>query len=99
MFLVASFAFIPLSEEYLDKSLVAYYIKDDGSIETHEVTIENGYAVFETNHFSTYTLGLSSITNPVTSDNIVLWFILIGIYILGLAVASLKYKKVNLYKN
>lgn len=85
--------YIPLSEEYLNKSLTAYYIKDDGSIEKHEVTIEDGYAVFETNHFSTYTLGETPITNPVTSDNIVVWFVLIGISVLGLGLSLVKYKK------
>lgn len=84
--------YIPLSEEYSNKSLTAYYIKDDGSIETHEVTIEDGYAVFETNHFSTYTLGETPITNPVTSDNIVVWFVLIGISVLGLGLSLVKYK-------
>ena len=76
--------FIPLAKEYLNKKLNAYYIKDDGSIETHNVKIENGYAIFETNHFSTYTIGESGIKNPATIDNIGMWIMLAIISILGL---------------
>lgn len=47
---------IPLSEKLKGKDLVAYYVDDNGNKEEHEVTIKEGYAVFNTNHFSTYTL-------------------------------------------
>lgn len=47
---------IPLSEKLKGKDLVAYYVDDNGNKEEHEVTIKDGYAVFNTNHFSTYTL-------------------------------------------
>lgn len=60
---------IPLSEKLKGKDLVAYYVDDDGNKEEHEVTIKDGYAVFNTNHFSTYTLAekVSDVTPP--SDN------------------------------
>lgn len=68
--------FIPLTEEYLNKDLNAYYINEDGSIEIYEIKKENSYAVFETDHFSTYTIGGADLTNPDTFDNGSIWFIL-----------------------
>ena len=48
--------YIPINKEYAEKTLVAVYVKDDGSLEEHEIKIENGYAIFETDHFSTYSI-------------------------------------------
>lgn len=48
--------YIPVDKTYEGKKLVAYYVKEDGTIEEHEVTIKDGYASFETDHFSVYTL-------------------------------------------
>ena len=83
--------YIPIDKEYQDKSLIAYYVKDDGSIEKHEVIIKDGYAIFETNHFSTYTIGentieaeKSIISNPQTFDDIVNWIIILIISFSGL---------------
>lgn len=47
---------IPVPTELNGKDLVVYYITETGEKEEHEVTIKDGYAVFTTNHFSTYTL-------------------------------------------
>lgn len=47
---------IPVPSELEGKTLVALYITTAGEKEEHEVTIKDGYAVFETNHFSVYTL-------------------------------------------
>lgn len=64
--------YVPLSNEYKNKELVVYYINDDGTIEEHSVRKENGYAIFETDHFSTYTLTYADAPkNPATSDNII----------------------------
>lgn len=62
---------IPLSEKLKGKDLVAYYVDDNGNKEEHEVTIKDGYAVFNTNHFSTYTLAEKiTETEPIeTPDN------------------------------
>ena len=49
---------IPLKEEFKNKKLAVYYVDDDNKITEYPVKIENGYAVFETDHFSTYTLGV-----------------------------------------
>lgn len=66
--------YIPLSEDLAGKDLVAYYLNNDGTIEEFEVTIENGYAVFETSHFSVYTLAekqeIVEESNPPTGDSI-----------------------------
>ena len=78
--------YVPISEEEEDKTLMAYYIRDDGTIEEHEVTIKDGYAIFETDHFSTYTIGEKedTIKNPQTFDNIVSWIMLLVISITGI---------------
>ena len=47
---------IPISDKLKDKVLTVYYVNANDEVEEHEVTIENGYAVFTTNHFSAYTL-------------------------------------------
>ena len=62
---------IPLSEKLKGKDLVAYYVDDNGNTDEHEVTIKDGYAVFNTNHFSTYTLAEKiTETEPIeTPDN------------------------------
>ena len=86
--------FVPLTEEYLDKNLNAYYIKDDGSIEVHEIAIEGNYGIFETDHFSTYTIGDSSVINPDTFDSAIIWIVVVGISLVGLIVlVVLKTKK------
>lgn len=47
---------IPVPENLKDKELVAYYTTDDGKIEKYDVEIKDGYAIFNTKHFSIYTL-------------------------------------------
>lgn len=48
---------IPIPENFKDKNLEVYYVDEKGNKETYSVNINNGYAVFNTNHFSIYTLG------------------------------------------
>ncbi len=50
---------IPIPENFEGKDLVVYYVKDNGEKEPYTVdtTLEPGYAIFTTNHFSIYTLG------------------------------------------
>jgi len=65
---------IPLSDDLKDKeNLVVLYADDNGKVTPHEVTkTEDGYAVFETNHFSIYTLTEAlaggTTTPPTTGD-------------------------------
>lgn len=47
---------IPVPENLKNKKIIAYFINEKNELEKHEVKVENGYATFETNHFSTYSL-------------------------------------------
>ena len=76
--------FIPLNEDYLNKDLKAYYVRNDGFIEIYDISKVNGYAIFETEHFSTYTISGNEFVNPNTGDNIIIWIILSLISIIGL---------------
>ena len=67
---------IPLKDEFKNKKLKAYYINDNKEIEEYDISIEDGYAVFETTHFSTYTIAESNeIENPQTLDNVNSYFV------------------------
>ena len=46
---------IPISEELQGKELVIYYVEDENKVE-YPVKVEENYAIFNTNHFSIYTL-------------------------------------------
>ena len=48
---------IPIPENFKDKDLVVYYVGENEKTETFGVDFEDDYAVFNTNHFSIYTLG------------------------------------------
>ena len=86
--------YIPVDEEIAKKNLVAVYVKEDGTIEKHPITIENGYAVFETNHFSTYAI-VEEDSVPNTIDNIAIYFILFTISIIGLGMIIKTGVKIN----
>ena len=47
---------IPVNETLEGKDIVVYYVDEDNNIVTYQVEIENGYAVFTTDHFSIYTI-------------------------------------------
>ena len=47
---------LPISNSLKGKDLVVYYVKDDNSLEEHEVTVDGNYAIFTTDHFSIYAL-------------------------------------------
>ena len=54
---------IPVSKKLEGKTLVVYYVDEDNNITEHEVNIKDGYAIFETDHFSIYTLAEKKINN------------------------------------
>ncbi len=64
---------IPLSSQWEDvENLEVYYVNENQQIETYDVTPTNdGWAVFETNHFSIYTLAEKRSVNPDNTDNTV----------------------------
>lgn len=87
--------YIPLNDELRKLNLTAYYVKDNGEIEKHDVKIEGDYLVFETDHFSTYVIGGNKLENPATLDNVSTWIITTGASLLGLAGAVLYKRKFN----
>lgn len=54
---------IPVSDELKGKDLVAYYVDKENKIVEYEVTVKDGYAVFDTDHFSIYTIAEAPKTN------------------------------------
>lgn len=61
---------IPIPKEYKGKELTVYYVDASGNVTEYNVTVKNGFAVFETDHFSIYTLAAKSKTAaPDTTDN------------------------------
>ncbi len=47
---------LPVPKELDGKELMVYYVDANGKIEAHDVTVKDGFAIFETDHFSTYVL-------------------------------------------
>lgn len=47
---------LPIPEKYENKKLIVYYVDTNGNKTEHSVTVKNGFASFETDHFSIYTL-------------------------------------------
>ena len=75
-----------------------YYVKANGEKEIFtldEDQIENGYAVFNTNHFSIYTLGYAEngIENPKTFDGIGTSLIMVIASLIGLVGATIYLKR------
>lgn len=86
--------YIPLTDEMQNLDLVSYYLREDGTIEEHPITIENGYVVFTTNHFSTYTLGVKNDhNNPNTYDGINKYFLIGGVSLITLVGSLVVAKK------
>ncbi|MBE6939542.1 MAG: hypothetical protein E7457_01800 [Ruminococcaceae bacterium] len=66
---------IPVPAELEGKDLIVYYVNANGEADPYDVTPEDGYAVFETDHFSIYTLadkstesGAGDITHDTEAD-------------------------------
>lgn len=59
---------IPVPENLKGKKLIAYYVTDDGKTEEYEVEVKDGYAIFNTKHFSIYTLAETK-TNEENNNN------------------------------
>ena len=62
-----------------------------GKIEKHEVVVQNGFAIFETDHFSVYTLAeeislnTEDINNPQTDDKIIMYLLILLISSFGVS--------------
>ena len=90
---------IPVSKSLKGKDLIVYYVDNDNKVTEYKVTISADYAVFNTNHFSIYTLAenhktdTQNISNPQTGDNILFYIGVLGLSVIGLAGAGLYIKK------
>ena len=82
---------MPVHTDLEGKNLAIYYVTEDGKVEEHEVTIKDGYAAFQTDHFSIYTLAekTNNILNPKTGDSIILYIILSICSFLMLTICSI----------
>lgn len=58
---------IPIPEEYEGKYLVVYYVDAANKVTPYSVTVKDGYATFETDHFSIYTLAINK-TDDTNND-------------------------------
>lgn len=47
---------IPVCKQLNGKNITTYYINSNNELEEHKTTIKDGFATFETDHFSTYIL-------------------------------------------
>lgn len=88
---------IPVPSKYEGKDLIVYYVDDSKTVTSYEVTVKDGYATFETDHFSTYTLTINSnentVSNPKTGDNIINYVIMLLLSLGALIVIYTKKKK------
>ena len=78
---------IPIPDKFKGKKLTIYYVDENDEIIEYEVddTYKEGYAYFETDHFSIYTLAeKTNGSNPKTGDNINSYLILFRISLMGL---------------
>ena len=57
-------------ESLLNKELYAYFIKDDGTVEEHPITLNNLFGKFKTGHFSTYVISEKSSVTNVTETKV-----------------------------
>lgn len=53
---------IPVPEGYDTSKIAVYRVAEDGTKTEYEITIENGYITFETDHFSNYVVAEKNIT-------------------------------------
>ena len=93
---------LPIKEELKGKDLIVYYVDDNNKIVEYEVTIENDFAKFNTNHFSIYSLtektNATIEQNPQTYNGIIT-FIILGILSLIVFVVTIIYFKKNNVKD
>ncbi len=62
---------LPIPERLNGKKLKVYYMDDKGAITEYDVIANEGFAVFETDHFSEYTLAASTENkNDVNKDGV-----------------------------
>lgn len=60
---------IPIPTDYDKTKLAVYRVADNGEKTKYDVTVEENYATFETDHFSTYVLAENNVTIADTNTN------------------------------
>ena len=87
---------LPISDALKGKNLIVYFVNSDDEIEEYEVTIDENYAVFTTNHFSIYTLAENpkapTINNPQTADKLMIYIVILAISLMGIVSLVLYFK-------
>jgi len=91
---------IPVPADFKGQDLVVYYVNKNGEKEEHKLDedeLKKGYAVFNTNHFSIYTLGYkgnsTKVENPNTFDGIGNTILMTIISVLGLVTLTIVNRK------
>ena len=62
---------IPIPANFDTSRLIVYRLDESNTITEYEVTITNGYAIFETDHFSTYILGETEELSNEVPNNVI----------------------------
>lgn len=93
---------LPVSEKFKDKtSFIVYYVDENDKVIEYEAKLDDTkkFVVFETDHFSIYTLALKETATstteevPKTSDLVILHAIVCGLSTIGIMSLSLYKKK------
>lgn len=58
---------LPVSDELKGKDLIVYYVTKEGKVDEFDAKPEGDYVVFNTDHFSIYTLGYKELDNSVVT--------------------------------
>lgn len=98
---------IPVDPILNNKTITTYYLNTNNILEEHSTTVKDGYASFETDHFSTYILAEKQVVDnssnnvsnnidvPATLDNVTIYLLVGLISVLGLVGSGLYIKKMN----
>lgn len=86
---------IPIPENFKNRELKVYYVGSSGEPEEFKVEVEDGYAVFNTNHFSIYTLAAADEKVPNTFDGIGTNLIISLISLIGFVATTIYFKNKN----
>lgn len=89
---------IPVPAALEGKNLIVYYVDASGKITEHAVTVQGGFALFTTDHFSIYTLAEAKTTvktSPATGDSnaMFLWISLVFVSMVGISAVIYRGKK------
>ena len=60
---------IPVPDGYDTSKIVVYRVDDDGTKTKYDMTIKDGFIIFETNHFSNYIVAEQSTANENTKKD------------------------------